>query len=195
MIKKLKFLFTSPDPSSSRSKILAAFDNYVEDNNLLYTRDSIRTIVLGKKVHNLRLRKLPCSFFLFPINDSLEDGFNIRRNIFHNNLIILSDAIFIFKEELSEITTCEVSCEWRKKCLTFLFCGYFDSILLYKKPELKILLPFRNISKLTKFSSSLSTAKVPYIYIHPLPLQLFLNEEAIILENTFEEYKTQMEIV
>eukprot|EP00924_Labyrinthula_sp_SR-Ha-C_P014256 snap_masked-scaffold_59-processed-gene-0.62-mRNA-1 protein AED:1.00 eAED:1.00 QI:0/0/0/0/1/1/2/0/117 len=62
MTSIFRFVFSFPDPISSRDKILEAFDVFTEENNIIYTRNDIKTIILGKNIPNLRIEKSPLLF-------------------------------------------------------------------------------------------------------------------------------------
>eukprot|EP00924_Labyrinthula_sp_SR-Ha-C_P009725 snap_masked-scaffold_22-processed-gene-3.24-mRNA-1 protein AED:1.00 eAED:1.00 QI:0/-1/0/0/-1/1/1/0/62 len=51
------FSSSFPDLISSRDKVLEAIDEFAEENNINYTRNNIKTIVPGKNIPNLDLKK------------------------------------------------------------------------------------------------------------------------------------------
>eukprot|EP00924_Labyrinthula_sp_SR-Ha-C_P009706 snap_masked-scaffold_22-processed-gene-3.4-mRNA-1 protein AED:1.00 eAED:1.00 QI:0/0/0/0/1/1/2/0/207 len=203
----LKFIFKSPDPVSSRNAILDFFDEYVKENNLTYRRNDIKTIIIGKNVfYNYADVLYWCiSFCCCRMEEEYcsEDPRKVlvilynRRRKFYTKAIILPDAIFIYREDLPEEITPDLSCIWRKNCFNCM--PGFDSVplsVLRNEREFEIYEHFKKLSLDPEKMRRFSTAEITYFFLDQFSVHLlFTEEEKNILEDTYKKYIDQLNIV
>eukprot|EP00924_Labyrinthula_sp_SR-Ha-C_P014201 maker-scaffold_59-snap-gene-0.102-mRNA-1 protein AED:0.30 eAED:0.88 QI:0/0/0/1/1/1/2/0/212 len=212
MITTWKLIFSYPDPVSERNKILEAFDNFVETNSLTYSRNDIKTIILGKRTlyYNIQClctklkyrlcydEKISCFYGWFIYVFCISECLDIKkgRKSLYTKAIILSDAFFIYQETLPEEISPDLSCTWRKICFYWMSCCSSDYYLVYHQSEYKRVIPFKDEYFTGKLVVPVPTTKIKYIMFHRLSYDLlFTEEESHIMQEVFKKYKDQLDIV